>query len=138
MQHIRYELRRAVDRIVYRLVSDVLKAMKSHRAALDTIRAQLISIETGMAEWRPEVNLTDEQVAQIIARLSDPLAIPANVAEHVKDMCRYGNYTHYEQLGWGGAPLVADWTLRPNGEIALRLMDINQQPFWSGTFRGPA
>ena len=104
---------------------------------LDEVRASHQAIETGLAEWRPQVQLTDKQVGQIIDKLSDPLSVPSGMAKVVADLARYGNVNQIEQIGYGQYPLTAEWTFRPNGELFLRLASMNGEQFWSGTFRGP-
>jgi hypothetical protein len=116
---------------------DLLRVLNEQVAALETFHARLHAIEAGLAEWRPQVHLTDEQVAQIIDKLSNPLSIPAHAAEQVAEMAKHGQFQKLDHIGFGSAPLMVEWIFRPNGEIDLRLMDIQGAPIWRGTFRGP-
>jgi hypothetical protein len=116
---------------------DLLRVLNEQVAALETFHARLMSLETGMAEWRPQVHLTDEQLDKVLA-LREPLSIPQHAAEQVATLATYNSITTWQQLsGYGGGYIAADWTLKPDGSMQLVLADHTGAPFWRGTFRGP-
>jgi hypothetical protein len=104
-------------------------------ARLDRIDAKMSALETGLAEWRPQVHLSDEQLEKILAT-REPLSIPEHAGELVREIARYGGFRYMQHLGYGSF-ITADWQLNPDGTIALELQEPNGTPFWRGIFCAP-
>lgn len=80
------------------------------------------------------LELSDEQLGQIIERFNNPLMIPAHIGELTKQIGQFGGFEMRYVVG--SAKYIQIITeIRPDGTIFMRLTDMSGQTFWTGVWK---
>lgn len=104
----------------------------------EEISKLLFGLRRDIGEIEPVTAEIDEALGKaIVAKLGDPLTVPAEIAAAWADQAKYGPYKYMHMLGGGAQPCPLEMTIRPSGELELILHDSSMRPVWSGTLHGP-
>ncbi|HXC83862.1 MAG TPA: hypothetical protein VNV62_18595 [Trebonia sp.] len=82
------------------------------------------------------VDLDEELGRAIIKKLADPLTVPAAIAAIWAEQAKHGQIMYITHIGYDSGP-CAEFIIRPDGTMAVKLLDPMRMPVWSGVFHGP-
>lgn len=83
-----------------------------------------------------DVQLTDQQTAQLVNRLNDPLILPADLCQLIRENVRSIWYQS-SFIPMGADSIRLETELRPDGTFQLVILYPNGAQAWRGTFHGP-
>lgn len=106
---------------------------------LHNITTRLDFLTGAVAALRPvHVDVSAELGKSIVAKLTDPLTVPASTSAEWASIAQHGQVVMRYPLGWGSRCGMLSYTIQPGGRLLLEIHDENNARVWQGELHPPA